>query len=134
MSSNSINTVPVFAGANFRTWQQQMGDFLRFQRLWRITSGAATRPVRNTPADLAAQNAWDEGDEQAQGIPKQHLLPGFPSLWMRKIGVSGMNIYVGSSKCAVSFFMLMALFNAWIKQLIQKTLKHGGLMIAMLSV
>ena len=68
MSSNSINTVPVFTGANFHTWQQQMGDFFHFQRLWRITSGTTTRPVGNTPADLAVQNAWDEGDEQAQGI------------------------------------------------------------------
>ena len=68
MSSNSINTVPVFAGANFCTWQQQMGDFLRYQRLWRIVSGQVTRPVGNTPADLVAQNAWDEADEQAQGI------------------------------------------------------------------
>ena len=75
MSSNSINTVPVFASANFRTWQQQMGDFLHFQRLWRITSGAATRPVGNTPADLVAQNAWDEGDEQAQGILGLRLSP-----------------------------------------------------------
>ena len=75
MSSNSINTVPIFAGVNFHTWQQQMGDFLHFQRLWRIISGQATRPVGNTPADLAAQNAWDEGDEQAQGILGLHLSP-----------------------------------------------------------
>ena len=75
MSSNSINTVPVFTGANFRTWQQQMGDFLHFQRLWRIISGVTTRPVGNTPADLAAQNAWDEGDEQAQGILGLRLSP-----------------------------------------------------------
>ena len=75
MSSNSINTVPIFAGANFCTWQQQMGDFLRFQRLWRIVSGATTRPDGNTPADLLAQNAWDEGDEQAQGILGLQLSP-----------------------------------------------------------
>ena len=75
MSSNSINAIPIFASANFCTWQQQMGDFLCFQRLWRITSGATTRPVRNTPADLAAQNAWDEGDEQAQGILGLRLSP-----------------------------------------------------------
>ena len=75
MSSSSINTVPIFAGVNFRTWQQQMGDFLHFQRLWRIVSGAATRPVRNTPADLLAQNAWDEVNEQAQGILGLHLSP-----------------------------------------------------------
>ena len=75
MSSNLINAVPVFSGVNFRTWQQQMGDFLCFQRLWRITSGTVTRPVGNTPADLAAQNAWDEGDEQAQGILGLRLSP-----------------------------------------------------------
>ena len=75
MSSGSINTVPVFAGANFCTWQQQMGDFLCFQRLWRITSGVATRPVGNTPADLAAQDALDEGDEQAKGILGIRLSP-----------------------------------------------------------
>ena len=75
MSFNSINAVPVFAGANFRTWQQQIRDFLHFQKLWRITSGVATRPAGNTPADLAAQNAWDEGDEQAQGILGLRLSP-----------------------------------------------------------
>ena len=45
------------------------------QRLWRIISGATTRPVGNTPADLVAQNAWDEGDEQAQGILGLRLSP-----------------------------------------------------------
>ena len=68
MSSNGINSVPIFSGANFRTWKQQMGDFLRYQKLWRIVSGQVTRPVGNTPADLVAQNTWDEMDEQAQGI------------------------------------------------------------------
>ena len=68
MSSNSINAVPVFSGANFRTWKQQMEDYLKFLKIWRIVSGMVTRPVGNTPADLLAQNAWDEGDEQAQGI------------------------------------------------------------------
>ena len=68
MSLNGINSVPVFSGANFRTWKQQMGDFLRYQKLWRIVSGQVTRPVRNTPTDLVAQNAWNEADEQAQGI------------------------------------------------------------------
>jgi hypothetical protein len=68
MSSNSINTVFVFTGANFRTWQQQMGDFLCFQKLWRITSGITIRPIGATAADLLAQDAWDEADEQAKGI------------------------------------------------------------------
>ena len=68
MSSKGLNSVPTFSSANFRTWKQQMGDFLKYQKLWRIVSGAVTRPVGNTPADLAAQEAWDEADEQAQGI------------------------------------------------------------------
>jgi hypothetical protein len=50
-----FNTVPIFAGANFCTWQQQMGDFLHFQKLWRITSSVTTRPLGATPADLLAQ-------------------------------------------------------------------------------
>ena len=45
-----------------------MGDFLKYQKLWRVVSGQVTRPVGNTPADLVAQNTWDEMDEQAQGI------------------------------------------------------------------
>ena len=45
-----------------------MADYLRFMKLWRIVSGATTRPVGNTPADILAQGIWDEGDEQAQGI------------------------------------------------------------------
>jgi gag-polypeptide of LTR copia-type len=72
MSSNSI---PVFAGANFRTWQQQMGDFLYFQKLWRITSSITTRPIGAAPANLLAQDAWDESDEQAKGIFGLHLSP-----------------------------------------------------------
>jgi gag-polypeptide of LTR copia-type len=75
MSSNTINTVPVFASVNFHTWQQQMGDFLSFQRLWRITSGITTRPIENAPADLLAQDAWDEADEQAKGILGLRLSP-----------------------------------------------------------
>ena len=82
MSSNSINTVPVFAGANFRTWQQQMGDFLHYQKLWRIVSGQVTRPVGNTPADLVAQNAWDEADEQAQGILGLRLSMNLAPTWV----------------------------------------------------
>ena len=75
MSSNGINAIPVFSSANFRTWKQQMGDFLKYQKLWRVVSGAVTRPVGNTPADLAAQEAWDEVDEQAQGILGLRISP-----------------------------------------------------------
>jgi hypothetical protein len=70
-SNNGINNVPVFSGANFCTWQQTMGDYLRSMRLFRHVSGATVRPtlvVPPTQANLDAIAAWDEADEQAQGI------------------------------------------------------------------
>jgi gag-polypeptide of LTR copia-type len=70
-SNNGINNVPVFSGANFRTWQQTMGDYLRSMRLFRHVSGATVRPtpvVLPTQANLDAIVAWDEADEQAQDI------------------------------------------------------------------
>ena len=52
-----------------------MGDYLKSQCLWRITTGApgSTRPVEataNAPtlAEAVAQAAWDENFEQVQGI------------------------------------------------------------------
>ena len=52
-----------------------MGDFLKSQCLWHITTGAAgsTRPVEAivgapTPAEALLQAAWDENSGQVQGI------------------------------------------------------------------
>jgi hypothetical protein len=70
-SNNGINNIPVFSGANFRTWQQTMGDYLISMRLFRHVSGATVRPtpvVPPTQANLDAIAAWDEANEQAQGI------------------------------------------------------------------
>jgi gag-polypeptide of LTR copia-type len=70
-SNNGINNVPVFSSANFRTWQQTMGDFLRSMRLYRHVSGATVRPtpvVSPTQVNLDTIAAWDKADEQAQGI------------------------------------------------------------------
>jgi energy-converting hydrogenase Eha subunit E len=70
-SNNGINNIPVFSSANFYTWQQTMGDYLRSMRLYRHISGAAFRlalVVPPTQANLDAMAAWDEADEQAQGI------------------------------------------------------------------
>jgi hypothetical protein len=78
MSSTAIQGVPVFSGANFRTWQQQMGDFLKFQELWRIVSGAFTRlavAVLPNQANLDALAEWDTKDEKAQGILGLRLFP-----------------------------------------------------------
>ena len=49
-----------------------MGDFLKSQCLWRITTGS-TWPVEAitgnpTPAEALLQAAWDENSEQVQGI------------------------------------------------------------------
>ena len=57
-----------------------MGDFLKFQHLWRITTGAAGSmwPVEaitgnSTPAEALLQAAWDENSEQVQGIISSHI-------------------------------------------------------------
>jgi gag-polypeptide of LTR copia-type len=71
MSNNGINNIPVFSGANFHTWQQMMGDYLRSMRLFRHVSGTTIRPTPVVPliqANLDTIAAWDEANEQAQGI------------------------------------------------------------------
>ena len=52
-----------------------MGDYLKSQHLWRITTGAARslQPVAAitnapTPAEAAVQATWDGNSEQVQGI------------------------------------------------------------------
>ena len=75
-NNNNLNaSVPIFMGSDFRVWQQKMGDFLKSQCLWCITTGAAgsTRPVdaimgAPTPAEALLQAAWHENSEQVQGI------------------------------------------------------------------
>jgi gag-polypeptide of LTR copia-type len=70
-SNNGINNVPVFSGANFCIWQQTMEDYLRSMKLCRHASGAAFRPapvVPPTQANLDTMVAWNEANEQAQGI------------------------------------------------------------------
>ena len=47
-NNNNLNaSIPVFMGSDFWVWEQKMGDFLKSQRLWCITTSAAgsTRPV-----------------------------------------------------------------------------------------
>ena len=43
-NNNNLNaSIPIFTGSDFWVWEQKMGDFLKSQRLWRITTGAAGR-------------------------------------------------------------------------------------------
>ena len=86
--NNNVNTIPIFASANFHTWQQQVGDFLKYQRLWRH----ATRPAGTTPADLQAQATWDEVDEQAQGILGLCLFPNLYIHLSATAAISWMNL------------------------------------------
>ena len=79
--TNLNASVPVFMGSDFWVWEQKMGDFLKSQHLWRITTGAAgsTWPVEAitgnpTPAEALLQAAWDENSEQVQGIIGSHIL------------------------------------------------------------
>ena len=77
-SSSTLNTtVPVFQGANFRTWWQAMGDYLKSQQSWfhvaALTDGGKGHPVEvtaraPTQAEADAQVAWDADDIQCLGI------------------------------------------------------------------
>ena len=75
-NNNNLNTsVPVFTGSDFWVWEQKMGDYLKSQCLWRITTSApgSTWPVEAitgapTLAEALLQAAWDENLEQVQGI------------------------------------------------------------------
>ena len=81
-NNNNLNaSIPVFTGSDFWVWEQKMGDFLKSQRLWRITTGAAgsTWPVEAitgapTPAEALLQAAWDKKSEQMQGIIGSRIL------------------------------------------------------------
>ena len=81
-NNNNLNaSVPVFMGSDFRVWEQKMGDFLKSQCLWHITTGApgSTWPVEAivgapTPAEALLQAAWDKNLEQVQGIISSHIL------------------------------------------------------------
>ena len=74
-NNNLIASIPIFMGSDFQVWEQKMGDYLKSQHLWCITTGApgSTQPtaaIANapTPAEAVAQAAWDENSEQVQGI------------------------------------------------------------------
>ena len=75
-NNNNLNaSVLIFMGSDFRIWEQKMGDFLKSQHLWRITTGApgSMQPVEAiagapTPAEALLQAAWDKNLEQVQGI------------------------------------------------------------------
>ena len=75
-NNNNLNaSVPVFTGSDFWVWEQKMGDYLKSQCLWCITTGAprSTRPVEAitgapTLAEALLQAAWDKNLEQVQGI------------------------------------------------------------------
>ena len=79
MAANNNNnltiSIPVFMGSDFRIWEQKMGDYLKSQRLWRITTSApgSTWPVEvitgaPTLAEAQLQAAWDENSKQVQDI------------------------------------------------------------------
>ena len=40
-NNNNLNaSIPVFTGSDLQVWEQKMGDFLKSQCLWCITTGA----------------------------------------------------------------------------------------------
>ena len=77
-NNNLTASIPVFMGSDFLVWEQKMGDYLKSQPLWCITTGApgSTQPVEATtnaptPAEAAAQA--DENLEQVQGMIGSHI-------------------------------------------------------------
>ena len=80
-NNNNLNaSIPIFMGSDFWVWEQKMGDFLKSQCLWCITTGApsSTQPVEvitgnPTPAEALLQATWDENLEQVQGIIGSHI-------------------------------------------------------------
>ena len=81
-NNNNLNaSISVFTGSDFWVWEQKMGDFLKSQHLWHITTGApgSTRPMEAitgnpTPAEALLQAAWDKNLEQVQGIIGSRIL------------------------------------------------------------
>ena len=79
-NNNLTTSIPIFMGSDFRIWEQKIGDYLKSQCLWHITTGAtgSTRPVEAiagapTPAEAQLQAAWDKNSEQVQGIIGSHI-------------------------------------------------------------
>ena len=78
--TTTLSTPPSLTGANFRAWQQSMGDYLKSQKLWCHATGIVTRPVAANPAapmaaELQLQGTWDETDDQIKGILGLRLSP-----------------------------------------------------------
>ena len=80
-NNNNLNaSIPIFTSSDFWVWEQKMGDYLKSQRLWHITTSAvgSTRPVEAItgapiPAEAQLQAAWDKNSEQVQGIIGSHI-------------------------------------------------------------
>jgi hypothetical protein len=74
MSSKDIAShVPIFVGHDFRSWKEQMMDYLGAQRLLGYALGQRQRPVaanvaQPTQAKLTAQADWDEIDLQVKSM------------------------------------------------------------------
>ena len=80
-NNNLSASIPIFTGSDFWVWEQKMGDYLKSQHLWHITTSApgSTWPVeaitgQPTPAEAQLEAAWDENLEQVQGIIGSHIL------------------------------------------------------------
>ena len=73
-SSKEINTlVPLFNGAEYRTWKERMIDFLGSQCMMGYVTGACPCPVEAAPgqpmvAEQATQVEWDKNNLQVKSL------------------------------------------------------------------
>jgi hypothetical protein len=79
MSSKDIALhIPVFVSQDFRSWKEQMTDYLGAQRLLGYALGQRQRPVaatvaQPTQAELTAQANWNEIDLQVKSMISMRL-------------------------------------------------------------
>ena len=73
-SSEEINAlIPLFNGAEYCTWKEQMTDFLGSQCMMGYVTGARPCPVEAAPgqpmvAEQAAQVEWDKNNLQVKSL------------------------------------------------------------------
>ena len=133
-NNNTLNTtITIFAGANFRAWQQSMGDYLKSQKLWQHATGVVTCPVAATPAaptaaELQLQGTWDETHDQIKGILGLRLSPNLcihlgTNAALPRLAKHGLALRQPSGGLVFQLFLLITMHCMWLKSRVNKIRK-----------